>query len=378
VSKETVQPPLNYSGSFAGKAVRNSIIVILVTMLSVYIGSEFFTHVDLALFGYLTATIVCFVTMTMRITAWTLRPPTRRLWQQGFQMIKSRKGIRFFFSTLFRNIGAQEFVHSRSAFRWIMHLLISWGVIFSFGITFALVLNWMHFELVEPKVYQVVIFGIPLFRMGVDSFLAILLYHGLNWTGIAVIIGCAMAMYRRAHDRKRLVEQMQEYDIFPLVLLIAISVTGSLLTVSALWMEGTYYLGIAIAHEITVIIFLLYLPYSKFWHLPLRFLAVVVPMYHALNEQKPCARCGREYATKAQIHDVQLALRRRNLSAPIQNTELHMSDLCSECRRTSLRLGAYGATIGLGQANVFAKGNGGNGLMGMQEGADANYAQPEH
>jgi len=377
MNKEARLAPVDYEGSFAGKAARNAFIVVVLTFLSVYFGSEQFAYVDLALSGYLAATVLCFVLLTMRITAWTLRPPTRRLWKQGLEMMASRRGQKFLWSTLFSNIGAQKFISKRSMYRWAAHFTLSWGVLLSFGITFALVLNWMHFELVDPATYSVVVFGIPLFRMGVNSFLAIMLYHGLNWTGILVIVGCVMAMIRRVKDKKLLVEQSHEYDIFPLVLLIAISITGSLLTVSALWMEGAFYLGIGLAHQITVIVFLLYIPFSKFWHLPLRFLAVVVPMYHALNEQKPCARCGRLYATKAQIQDVQDALRRRSIPFPITGTGMHYSDMCSECRRTANRLAAYGAKVGFETNGSIVGNNGRNGMTLIQEG-EGFHARPEH
>ncbi|WP_052427491.1 hypothetical protein [Neobacillus niacini] len=348
---------------FSKKSARNVFIVLVVVFFSIYIGSEQFGYFDMALYGYLWATILCFVLLTIRITSWTLRPPTRRLWKQGIKMMFSAKGLAFVLKTLYTNIGEQKFIRNRSVYRWAQHMFISWGVLFSFGITFALVLNWLHFELVEPKTYAAVVFGIPLFRMGVDSPLAIAIYHGLNWTGIAVIIGCGMALYRRVTDEKKIVEQSKEYDFFPLFLLIAISITGSLLTVSALWMEGAFYLGIGLAHQITVIVFLLYFPFSKFWHLPLRFLAVIVPMYHAMGEQKQCARCGIEYATATQIKDVQLALEKRHLTVPIDQTTLHFSDLCSQCRRISHRLGAYGSDVHFRKANLVLESNEKNGLQ---------------
>ncbi|MEI5906302.1 MFS transporter [Bacillus spongiae] len=355
--------PYEESFLFTKKSARNAFIVLVLTFFSVYIGSEQFGYFDMALYGYLWATTICFILLTIRITSWTLRPPTRRLWKQGIKMMLSLKGLKFIFQTLYSNIGEQKFIRKRSVYRWLQHFFISWGVLFSFAITFALVLNWLHFELVDQKTYAAVMFGIPLFHMKVDGIFAFIIYHGLNWTGILVIIGCVMAMYRRVTDQKKIVEQSKEYDFFPLVLLIAISITGSLLTVSAMWMEGFFYMGISIIHQVTVIIFLLYFPFSKFWHLPLRFLAVIVPMYHALEEQKPCARCGREYATNTQIKDVQLSLKKRNLPLPIDQSWLHFSDMCSECRRVSHRLGGYGAKIHLGQSNLVLEPNQRNGLV---------------
>ena len=354
-------------GAFASRAMRNAFIITVLLFFSIYIGSEAFHHFDMALYGYLWASILCFILLTVRITAWTMRPPTRRLWQQGFRMFSKPRGWKFLFGTLSKNIGVQKFVSHRSWYRWTQHMCISWGVILSFGITFSLVFSWLHFELVDPHTYQVIVFGIPTFRMGVHSIIAFLIYHGLNWAGIAVIIGSCMAIYRRYREEKKLVEQSKEYDFFPLLLLIAISVTGSLLTYSAYFMEGMFYPGIALAHQIVVIIFLLYFPFGKFWHIPLRFLATVIPAYHSLEEQKPCARCGREYATGTQIQDVQLALSKRRLSVPIEQSNLHMSDLCSECRRVTHRLAAFGSPIHFGQSNVIVTPTGQNGLKMIQE-----------
>lgn len=376
MERTTYTPSPYPTGSFTSKAARNAFIVLVVVFLSIYIGSEQFGYYDLALYGYLWATIVSILLMTVRITAWTMRPPTRRLWKQGFRLMFSGGFFRML-KTLWQNIIEQQFIFRRSFWRGLQHFLIAWGVILSLLITFALVLGWMHFELVDADTYEVVLFGIPAFQMGVSSFLAIMLYHGLNWSGIMVFIGCTMALIRRVKEKKTLVEQGKEYDIFPLLLLMAVTITGSLLTVSALWMKGAFYLGISLTHQVTVIIFLLYLPFSKFWHIPLRFLALVVPMYHEMEKQKPCARCGREYATQAQIEDVQIALKHRNLSVPIEGTTLHMSDLCSECRRVSNRLAAYGEKVGLGQEQIFVKGNGSNGLILASKGDEIHVPHAE-
>jgi hypothetical protein len=361
-------------GAIAKKAIRNAFIMLLILFLSIYIGSEAFGYFDMALYGYLWASILCFLLLTIRITAWTMRPPTRRLWKQGLKMFMSIKGWTFLFGALGKNIGAQKFVAHRSWYRWAQHMLISWGVLLSFAITFALVFNWLHFELVDPQTYQVVMFGISTFKMEVDSTLAFIIYHGLNWTGIAVIIGSIMAIYRRMKEEKSLVEQAKEYDFFPLLLLIAISVTGSLLTYSSYFMEGMFYPGIALSHQITVIVFLLYFPFGKFWHIPLRFLAIVIPAYHSLEKQKPCSRCGILYATEMQVNDVQFALNERRLSVPIENSQLHMSDLCSECRRVTNRLASYGTPVHFGQANVLVTQNGQNGLVLTKKGVNADGA----
>lgn len=365
------------AGTLARKASRNAFIVLVLLFFSIYIGSEAFGYFDMALYGYLWASILCFVMMTIRITAWTMRPPARRLWQQGFKMLRSAKGWRFLLSAIVKNLGIQKFIFNRSWYRWTQHMLISWGVLLSFVITFSLVFNWLHFELVDARTYQVVFFGIPTFKMAVDSTLAFLLYHGLNWTGIAVIIGSLMAIHRRYKEEKKLVEQAKDFDFFPLLLLIGISVTGSLLTYSAYFMDGMFYPGIAISHQITVIIFLLYFPFGKFWHIPLRFLAIVIPAYHALETPKKCVKCGITYATETQINDIQHVLSERRLSVPIEQSTFHMSDMCSECRRVTNRLAAFGSPIHFGEAKVTVVPNGKNGLVFTKEGGIADGSSTE-
>ena len=51
-----------------------------------------------------------------------------------------------------------------------------------------------------------------------------------------VIIGCALAIHRRLHDRGAIALQQFLLDFVPHLLLIAISVTGLMLTASKPWM----------------------------------------------------------------------------------------------------------------------------------------------
>lgn len=271
MSQATYQSSEYHRGSFASKATRNAFIVLVIVFLSIYFGSEQLGYYDMALYGYLWATILSILLMTIRITAWSMRPPARRLWQQGWRMFRSPKGWLFLFGTFWKNMVEQRFIYKRSWWRGLQHFLISWGVILSFAITFALVLGWVHFELVDSRTYAVVFFGLPTMYMAVDSLLAFITYHGLNWSGLMVLIGCTMALIRRATEKKTLVEQGKEFDIFPLLLLMIVTITGMLLTVSFTWMEGAFYMGITLSHQISVIVLLLYFPFSKFWHVACAF-----------------------------------------------------------------------------------------------------------
>ncbi|MEH7305985.1 hypothetical protein [Neobacillus drentensis] len=67
---------------FSKKSARNVFIVLVVLFISIYFGSEQLGYFDMALYGYLWATILCFVLLTIRITSWTLRPPTQWIYQR--------------------------------------------------------------------------------------------------------------------------------------------------------------------------------------------------------------------------------------------------------------------------------------------------------
>jgi ABC-type antimicrobial peptide transport system permease subunit len=62
-------------------------------------------------------------------------------------------------------------------------------------------------------------------------------------------------------DRGAIALQQFTLDFVPHMLLIAISVTGLMLTASSLWLHGYMYHLIALTHQATVIMTLFYLPF---------------------------------------------------------------------------------------------------------------------
>ena len=99
-----------------------------------------------------------------------------------------------------------------------------------------------------------------------------------------VLAGIALALWRRMRDRGALAVQYFARDFFPLVLLFAISVTGLALTVSTLWLRGSFYPFLAILHAITVIAALLFLPFGKFFHVFQRPAQLGVKLYQRAGE----------------------------------------------------------------------------------------------
>ena len=74
--------------------------------------------------------------------------------------------------------------------------------------------------------------------MQARSLVAWVTFHALDFTAVMVIIGCAIAIHRRLRDRGAIALQTFTLDFVPHMLLIAISVTGLMLTASSLWLNG--------------------------------------------------------------------------------------------------------------------------------------------
>ncbi len=144
-----------------------------------------------------------------------------------------------------------------------MHFLIMWGCVLSALVTFPLVFGWVHFKLEGDLGYRAYVFGFPLNVMHGRSVIAWVTFHALDFTAIMVIAGCAIAIHRRLRDRGAIALQQFTLDFVPHMLLIAISVTGLMLTASSLWLNGYMYHFIALTHQATVIMTLFYLPFGK-------------------------------------------------------------------------------------------------------------------
>lgn len=247
-----------------------------------------------------------------------------------------RPGLRAAAATLIHNWALNRFIFRRTWWRGTQHFFLMWGVLGSFAITVPLVFGWLHFEAVDESHYRVVAMGAPVLTMPVRGWLSGMFFHALSAFGVLTLIGAGMALWRRLRDKDARVDQRVEYDLFPLYLLLAVTVTGLALSVSHLWLAGAAYPFISVVHQVTVVALLLYLPFGKFWHVPLRLGSVAAEVYHEVGAhlgEQPCARCGKVYATRMQIRDVTgvMAETGLHLLAPDGRTYLH--EYCPECRR---------------------------------------------
>jgi hypothetical protein len=157
-------------------------------------------------------------------------------------------------------------------------------VVLSCLITFPLTFGWIRFTYVPPAAYQLWFFGLPMVQFPIEAGTGFALFHALDWTMVLLIIGVAMALWRRMTAAGLLTTQRFGFDLMPLVLLLAIAVTGLALTASSLWWEGKFYGFISLTHQITVMAWLLSLPFGKFFHIIERPTSIGVTLYQTINQ----------------------------------------------------------------------------------------------
>jgi hypothetical protein len=249
----------------------------------VIVGSRNLENYDPALFGYTVASVVAFGAAVFRYALWLQRPATRVYWRRGWQLFLSPDWLlantASAAATVSRNLVEQRFIARRGFTRWLMHALIIWGCILSALVTFPLVFGWIHFELEGAQGYRAYLFGFPTALMDGRSLLAWVTFHALDFTAVMVIAGCAIAIHRRLRDRGAIAYQLFLLDFVPHRLLIAVSVTGLMLTASSVWFGGYMYSFIALSHHALVIMTLFYLPFGKLFHVVQRPASVGVELY---------------------------------------------------------------------------------------------------
>lgn len=308
----------------------------------VVVGSRNLTHFDAALVGYTFATLFATFGITYRYVMWLERPPTRMYWRRGWQAFFAPSRLPRNGSLALRraivDFAANRFIFRRGALRGVAHWLIMWGCLVAAAITFPLVWGWIHFETVDGHIttYRTFVFGIPGGEFAVHSTIAFIVFHGLVWASFLVIAGVMLAFRRRMIDHGAAAAQQFGEDILPLVLLLAISVTGLMLTVSYTWMKGYAYSFLAILHAMTVIVTLLWLPFGKLFHVFQRPAQLGVSFYKdaaARGEQATCRRCDKPYAGAAMIRDLVTVERELGFRYEMRGPTEHYLHVCPRCRR---------------------------------------------
>src|SRR6266568_7701243 len=327
--------------------------------LLIALGSRGFHWFDAALIGYAVATIFAIAAVTYKYSFWLARPPTGRYWRRSWALFFSYENFRHYTLLIPKAIGdlfAQQFIRKRGLYRWITHQCIFWGVILSCAITFPLTFGWLRFTQTSTGLYQIWIFGFPFFITPVDSFAAFMLFHALDFTALILLVGLVLAFQRRFHDLALISVQRFGFDIVPLALLMAIAVTGLALTADSAWLGGAYYWYISLTHETLVVLWLISLPFGKFFHLIERPATVGIELYWRTGEgteMQRCARCGEEFAPVRFIQDLKKTLQDVGENYSLQGTAAPV--LAGE--HVQPRAGVVEETVGAGDQSPASTGS---------------------
>lgn len=312
----------------------------------IFFGSRRLKDFDTALVPYAAASVFAAFALAYRFAVWVSRPPTSRLLGQTLRLLFTGPGALSRWATLLRgahkSVGTQAFVFRRSPQRWLAHLCLMWGTTLSFAITFPLSFGWIRFETAHAsqEIYEAFVFGVRVFQVRLDGPFAMLVFNALVIGALLVIVGVLLALFRRGRDRGALAVQDAGSDLLPLILLFAISATGLLLTMSTHFMSGFKYDFLSQIHAVTVVLFLLYVPFGKLFHIVQRPAGLGVHVYReaaAEGEKAACARCGEPFAGKMQIDD----LKRIEADLGVRYERSgggHWQDVCPPCRRKNLAL----------------------------------------
>jgi hypothetical protein len=312
----------------------------MVVMLAIYTGSQQLKHFDWALTIYAIGTVFAMFAVAYRFTVWAKRPPTFMYMKRGWQLLWQRwQNTPILGKRLLDDFILQKFIAKRSTKRWLMHACLSWGGMLAFAVTFPLVFGWIHFETVptDAEVYRVFFLGFPVEEFSIHSLRAILHFNVLNISAILVLVGTVIALRLRTSDSGEIAVQSFVGDILPLVLLFIVSATGLMLSVSSSLMSGRGYSAIGIAHALSVIALLFYLPVGKLFHIVQRPLALGVGFYKDAGNSIPaiCRCCGNDYASQIHVNDLKTVLDQLgfNFRFAARQGELHYQDICPPCRR---------------------------------------------
>lgn len=311
-------------------------VVAVLLSAAIFFGSNSLRHFDAALVGYATATVFLVFGVTYRYVVWVKSPPARRYLIQGWRAFLSiRHFLRFptfVPKQLTSNLAFQTFIKERGVARWAAHQAIFWGVVVSFLITFPLTFGWIYFRAIRGGTgYAMFVLGFKVLTFDPLSMLGWLAFHGLDVTAVLVIGGCSYYLWRRFRDREAMTDQHFAMDLLPLVALIAISVTGLLLTLSASLLHGRYYDFLAILHMATVVLTLVFIPFGKFFHVIQRPASVGVQVYKATSLDDRgvfrCRRCDQPLESVAYVEDLEKTVEDLGLRYP------GWVETCPRCKR---------------------------------------------
>ena len=337
---------LDRSGLIAG------LVFAGILTLLVFVGSQGLRGFDGALAGYCFSTLFAVFGIVYRYAVWLQRPATKLYWVRGWQLFwtpgQRWHNVLLFFKLAWEKLLEQGFIRRRSRQRWLAHQFIFWGCSLAILVTFPLTFGWIRFEstIADPSQYVAVLFGFRLefAPFAVRSVVGWTIFHLLDISAVLCLAGVAMSVGRRVRDEAEIVTQRIDNDFMPLVLLFAVSVTGLLLTVSNMFMAGKFYYWITTTHAVTVMLWLLFLPFGKFFHIFQRVANLGVWFYKAAgatSEQATCQRCGTAFTSLMHREDLKTILPELEFQYEHDSALEHWQHLCPSCRRKLVTLNQF-------------------------------------
>lgn len=306
--------------------------ITLVVIILVFTGSRNLQNFDPALIAYLFGTIFAFFGIVYRYTVWIQRPPSKMYFKRSLQFFFSGKFFYYLFYTskeFVQNIAFQKFIYPREKKRWLAHFMLAFGCTMAFFITIPLTFGWIHFTLeptsgLDPQatnIYKAHFFGFEVMEFAIGSFIAFVTFHALNWCSILVIAGCVFFLIKRFTHAGQIATQTFEGDILPLLLLIIVSVTGMALSLDYEFMKGMAYEFMAVTHAVSVILFLIWIPFGKFFHIIQRPAQIGAHIYKKEGMRGGMAKCpetGKEFATSLHISDLKIVTKELGFNFDIE------------------------------------------------------------
>ena len=335
------------------------VLAVVLTLALVVLGSSGLTWFDAALVGYLFGTLFAIFGTVYRYVVWLQRPPTAKLNERGWELLwrgeHRTRNLAMLPGLIVSKLFVQGFIGRRSRLRWAAHQLLFWGCVLAAAVTFPLTFGWLHFESVGQvaRDYRLVVadFATPV-TFDSRSVFGWFMFHALDVAAVLVLAGVFIFLGRRLRDPGALAVE-RAGDFLPLAGLFAVSVTGLMLTASNLWLEGRFYTFLTTTHALTVILGLMYLPFGKLFHIFQRPGNLGVAYYKregASGPQAHCSECGRPWASRMQVDDLQAVLPQVGFdySIPAERGGGSWQEVCPPCRRRlvtlaqSRRVGGFG------------------------------------
>jgi hypothetical protein len=321
--------PRLLSGRIEGP-LRDAAVATLALIALIAIGSGGFATLDPALLGYAGATVVAAFGVTWRVSAFWRRPASAFYARALLAGLRRPRSLARTVEFAGRDLVAQGFIRKRSLARWAAHMLLSLGTLASFAITVPLVFGWMLFEPVGDASYRIIVFTLPTIAFAVDGVFAWLLFHGLSIAAVAVVLGAGyfLAVRVRSHAGQgaNSPRAVSGFAVAPLLLLLVVGLSGLALPASRGW-PAAFQLA-AVLHEVSVVVLLVALPFSKLAHVLIRPLQLGARAVRAgAAVQRYCGDCGTRLAPDEQQRAVTDLLARRGFSFGA-----HL-DRCQPCRR---------------------------------------------